>query len=99
MSEESANNFGGHCRPAFLCRQLTIGVHEFPGVLKRSTDFVNTSWPNCIKQVCWTTLQSRAEAAIDRYYTADPHPTSAANPPAAASAVDRRDRRTEGPTD
>jgi len=33
-----------------------------------------------------------AAAAIDRYL----RPTSAANPPAAAAAVDRRDRRTDG---
>jgi len=37
-----------------------------------------------------------AAAAIDRYLCS--RPTSAANPPAAATAVDRRDRRTDGRT-
>jgi len=38
-----------------------------------------------------------ARAAIDRYLL--PRPTSAANPPTATAAVDRRERQTDGRTD
>jgi len=42
-------------------------------------------------------MQAGASAAVDRYFLPAGH--SAANPPHAAAAVDRRDRQTDGQTD
>ena len=50
-----------------------------------------TLGPKFTRPVCHA-----AAAAVDRYLL--PRPTSAANPPAAAAAVDRRDRQTDGRT-
>ena len=59
------------------------------------------------KQVCWTSLQSDQNLRgpyIARHQQLSiniccPRLTSAANPPAVAAAVARRDRRTDGQTD
>jgi len=56
-----------------------------------------------IKIVCWTSLQSDQnlrgpQVAFQQQLSIDiccPRPTSAANPPADAAAVDRRDRHTD----
>jgi len=46
----------------------------------------------------FTRPTSRGSSSYRSISAAGPSPTSAANPPAAAAAVDRRDRQTDGQT-
>ena len=90
------------CKSAPRSRQITTPAPHhsvFPSC--RPTNSVKA-----LKAWCWTFLQSdfnlrRPHIARQQQLSVYivPRPTSAANPPAAAAAVDRRDRQTDGRTD
>jgi len=90
------------CTAGCLCQQLQCTLlricvkcnGEFKLLLATETDTLDllTAGSKFTQLAC-----RAAPAAIDRYLL--PRPTSAANPPTAAAAVDRRDRQTDGRTD
>ena len=93
-----------------VCTSLQTDNHASTPPLS----FLQAGCPSCrptnsvkaLKAWCWTFLQSdfnlrRPHIARQQQLSVYivPRPTSAANPPAAAAAVDRRDRQTDGRTD